>query len=57
MTDCVARVLRFRAESAASSPLGVNHEQLSYSINGLDVKLTGVEGSRLIEEILNTSKS
>jgi hypothetical protein len=37
--------------------LGVNHEQLSYSINGLDVKLTGVEGSRLIEEILNTSKS
>ena len=34
--------------------LGVDHEQLSYSINGLDVKLTGVEGARVIEEILKT---
>ena len=32
--------------------LGVNHEQLSYSINGLDVKLTGVEGARVIDQIL-----
>ena len=29
--------------------LGVNHEQLSYSINGLDVKLTGVEGATVID--------
>ncbi len=32
--------------------LGVNHEQLSYSINGLDVKLTGVEGAQVIDRIL-----
>ena len=37
--------------------LGVDHEQLSYNINGLDVKLTGVEGARVIEDILKTPKS
>ncbi len=37
--------------------LGADHEQLSYNINGLDVKLTGVEGARVIEEILKTSRS
>ena len=37
--------------------LGADHEQLSYNINGLDVKLTGVEGARVIEEILKTPKS
>jgi hypothetical protein len=32
--------------------LGIDHEQLTYGINGLDVKLTGVEGAKVIDQIL-----
>ncbi|MBT4724118.1 MAG: DUF1501 domain-containing protein [Planctomycetaceae bacterium] len=32
--------------------LGVDHERLKYNINGLDVKLTGVEGAKVISQIL-----
>lgn len=32
--------------------LGIDHERLAYKINGLDVRLTGVEGARVIEQIL-----
>lgn len=32
--------------------LGIDHEQLKYNINGLDVKLTGVEGARVIDQII-----
>ncbi len=33
--------------------LGIDHEQLSYGINGLDVKLTGVEPARVIDQIIS----
>ena len=33
--------------------LGIDHEQLKYNINGLDVKLTGVESARVISEIIS----
>jgi hypothetical protein len=33
--------------------LGIDHEQLTYGINGLDVKLTGVEAARVIDQILS----
>ena len=32
--------------------LGIDHERLKYNINGLDVKLTGVEGAKVISQIL-----
>ena len=32
--------------------LGINHERLSYRFQGLDYKLTGVEPSRVVKEIL-----
>jgi hypothetical protein len=32
--------------------LGVNHERLTYPFQGLDMKLTGVEKARIVEEIL-----
>ena len=37
--------------------LGIDHERLTYNINGLDVKLTGVEGARVIDEILDSPKT
>ena len=33
--------------------LGIDHERLTYNINGLDVKLTGVEGARVIDQIIS----
>jgi len=33
--------------------LGIDHEQLRYNMNGLDVKLTGVESSRVITDIIS----
>ena len=33
--------------------LGIDHEQLSCGINGLDVKLTGVEPARVIDQIIS----
>ena len=33
--------------------LGIDHEQLKYNINGLDVKLTGVEAARVIDSIVS----
>jgi hypothetical protein len=33
--------------------LGIDHEQLKYNINGLDVKLTGVEPARVIGQIIS----
>ena len=33
--------------------LGIDHEQLKYNINGLDVKLTGVEAARVITHIIS----
>jgi hypothetical protein len=33
--------------------LGIDHERLTYNINGLDVKLTGVEGARVIDKIIS----
>ncbi len=33
--------------------LGIDHEQLKYNINGLDVKLTGVEPARVIAPIIS----
>ncbi len=33
--------------------LGIDHEQLRYNINGLDVKLTGVEPARVIAPIIS----
>jgi hypothetical protein len=32
--------------------LGIDHEQLTYGINGLDVKLTGVEQAHVIDKII-----
>ncbi|MGZ0173616.1 MAG: DUF1501 domain-containing protein [Planctomycetales bacterium] len=32
--------------------LGINHEQLTYGINGLDVKLTGIEKAYVIDKII-----
>jgi arylsulfatase A-like enzyme len=32
--------------------LGINHEKFTYKFNGLDAKLTGVEPSRIVSEIL-----
>jgi hypothetical protein len=33
--------------------LGIDHERLKYNINGLDVKLTGVEGAKVIDPIIS----
>jgi hypothetical protein len=33
--------------------LGINHERLTYKFNGLDAKLTGVEHSHVVKEILS----
>jgi hypothetical protein len=33
--------------------LGIDHERLKYNINGLDVKLTGVEAARVITQIIS----
>jgi hypothetical protein len=33
--------------------LGIEHERLKYNINGLDVKLTGVEAARVIDQIIS----
>jgi hypothetical protein len=32
--------------------LGIDHERLSYTYQGLDVRLTGVEPARVVREIL-----
>ena len=32
--------------------LGINHERLTYKFQGLDQKLTGVEPSRVVHEVL-----
>jgi hypothetical protein len=34
--------------------LGLHHEQLFYNDNGLKEKLTGVEGARVVHEILSS---
>ena len=33
--------------------LGIDHERLSYKFQGLDARLTGVEETRVVSEILN----
>jgi hypothetical protein len=33
--------------------LGIDHDQLTYDISGLDVKLTGVEPARVIDQIIS----
>ena len=33
--------------------LGIDHERLSYKFQGLDARLTGVEETRIVSEILN----
>jgi hypothetical protein len=33
--------------------LGIDHERLKHNINGLDVKLTGVEAARVIDQIIS----
>ena len=33
--------------------LGIDHKRLTYNVNGLDVKLTGVEEARVIDQIVN----
>jgi hypothetical protein len=33
--------------------LGINHETLTFPFQGLDQRLTGVEGARIIREILS----
>ena len=32
--------------------LGIDHERLSFRFQGLDVRLTGVEPARIVEEIV-----
>ena len=32
--------------------LGIDHEQLTYRFSGLDFRLTGVEPSRVVNEII-----
>jgi uncharacterized protein (DUF1501 family) len=32
--------------------LGIDHENLTHRFNGLDIKLTGVEGAELIRDII-----
>jgi hypothetical protein len=32
--------------------LGIDHERLSYRFQGLDYKLTGVEPTKLVKEVL-----
>ena len=32
--------------------MGIDHQKLTYRFQGLDFKLTGVEESRVVEEIL-----
>jgi hypothetical protein len=32
--------------------LGIQHDAFTYKFQGLDFKLTGVEGARVIQEIL-----
>jgi hypothetical protein len=32
--------------------LGIQHEQLTYKFQGLDMKLTGVENARVVSDIL-----
>jgi hypothetical protein len=32
--------------------LGIDHERLSYRFQGLDYKLTGVEPTKLVDEVL-----
>ncbi len=37
--------------------LGIDHNKFTYKHQGLDDKLTGVEGARIVKEILNNKKT
>ena len=49
------KVNRFTCKERSTTllhTLGINHEKLSVKYQGLDARLTGVEGARVVSEIL-----